>query len=360
MDCLISIVYVVLLSFYGKIAKIYLDTVLWLLLRNCIHNPKYGDFNKKGLMKRTVLMLVVIVFLAFISAELAFAANITHKVKSGDNLYTVAKKYRVSVDQLKSLNSLSSNKLKLGQVLVIKNEGTAAPVARREPEIVQSAIENDGEFIEYRPKKGDTLDKIASKFNIDKEDILESNNITGKKLPKVVLIPKIIEVDDSEELIELSNKTFRPWQSNDEKYMLVKVAKGFMGAPYKYGGETVRGLDCSAFVKKIYDIFDVQLPRSAREQFKVGYKITKEELSVGDLVFFKTKRYIKYPTHVGIYIGDGNFIHASSNRSKVGVKIDALSSDFYSKTFIGATRVKKLPDDTAESPKNSQGTSSNS
>ena len=97
---------------------------------------KYGDFNKKGLMKRTVLMLVVIVFLAFISAELAFAANITHKVKSGDNLYTVAKKYRVSVDQLKSLNSLSSNKLKLGQVLVIKNEGTAAPVARREPEIV--------------------------------------------------------------------------------------------------------------------------------------------------------------------------------------------------------------------------------
>ena len=321
---------------------------------------KYGDFNKKGLMKRTVLMLVVIVFLAFISAELAFAANITHKVKSGDNLYTVAKKYRVSVDQLKSLNSLSSNKLKLGQVLVIKNEGTAAPVARREPEIVQSAVENDGEFIEYRPKKGDTLDKIASKFNIDKEDILESNNITGKKLPKVVLIPKIIEVDDSEEFIELSNKTFRPWQSNDEKYMLVKVAKGFMGAPYKYGGETVRGLDCSAFVKKIYDIFDVQLPRSAREQFKVGYKITKEELSVGDLVFFKTKRYIKYPTHVGIYIGDGNFIHASSNRSKVGVKIDALSSDFYSKTFIGATRVKKLPDDTAESPKNSQGTSSNS
>jgi hypothetical protein len=97
MDCLISTVYVVLLSFYGKIAKIYLDTVLWLLLRNCIHNPIYGDFNKKGLMKRTVLMLVAIVFLAFISAELAFAANITHKVKSGDNLYTVSKKYRVSV-----------------------------------------------------------------------------------------------------------------------------------------------------------------------------------------------------------------------------------------------------------------------
>jgi LysM repeat protein len=311
-------------------------------------------------MKKTVLIFVVIVFLAFISVDMAFAANITHKVTSGDNLYTIAKKYHVSVDKLRGLNNLSSNKLKLGQVLVIKNEGAAAPVERREPAIVPSAIENDGEFIEYRPKKGDTLDKIASKFNIDKEDILESNNITGKKLPKVILIPKIIEVDDSEELIELSNKTLKPWRNNDEKYMLVKVAKGFMGAPYKYGGETVRGLDCSAFVKKIYDIFDVQLPRSAREQFQVGHKITKDELAVGDLVFFKTKRYIKYPTHVGIYIGDGNFIHSPSNRCKQGVKVDALSSDFYSKTFIGATRVKKLPDDTAESPKNSQGTSSNS
>jgi peptidoglycan DL-endopeptidase LytE len=313
-------------------------------------------------MKRTVFTFVIIIIVAFISADLAFSANVTHKIKSGDSLYTVAKKYQVSVDQLKSLNNLSSNKLKLGQVLVVKKEKDAvvAPSRGRVPEADLTTVENDGEFIEYRPKKGDTLDKIASKFNIDKEDILESNNITGKKLPRVVLIPKIIEVDDSEEFIELSSKSLKPWRSNDEKYMLVKVAKGFMGAPYKYGGETVRGLDCSAFVKKIYDIFDVQLPRSAREQFKVGHKITKEELAVGDLVFFQTKRYVKYPTHVGIYIGDGNFIHSSSNRSKVGVKVDALSSDFYSKTFVGATRVKKLPDDTAESPKNPEKTSSNS
>jgi LysM repeat protein len=313
-------------------------------------------------MKKTVFTFVIIVFFAFISADLAFSANVTHKVKSGDNLYTVAKKYHVSVDQLKNLNNLSSTKLKLGQVLVIKKERetVAAPSVNRVPDANLTAVENDGEFIEYRPKKGDTIDKIASKFNIDKEDILESNNISGKKLPKVILIPKIIEVDDSEELVELSNKPLKPWRSNDEKYMLVKVAKGFMGAPYKYGGETVRGLDCSAFVKKIYDIFDVQLPRSAREQFLVGYKITKDELAVGDLVFFKTKRYVKYPTHVGIYIGDGNFIHSSSNRSKIGVKVDALSSDFYSKSFVGATRVKKLPDDTAESQKNSQHTSSNS
>lgn len=311
-------------------------------------------------MKRTVLTFAVTILLAFLVVNPAFSANTTHKVKSGENLYTIAKKYRVSVDKLKGMNGLSSTKLKLGQVLVIKKEKAVATARseNRQAETAQTVVENDGEFIEYRTRKGDTLERISSKFNVDMEDIRDSNNITGKRLPKVVMIPKIIEVDNSDEPIELSSKTFRPWRSNDEKYMLVKVAKSFMGAPYKYGGESVRGLDCSAFVKKIYDIFDVQLPRSAREQFMVGHKITKDELAVGDLVFFKTKRYVKYPTHVGIYIGDGNFIHSSSAHCKLGVKIDALSSDFYSKTFAGATRVKKSPDDTAESPRNSQNLSS--
>lgn len=318
-------------------------------------------------MKRTVFTFIIFCFFAFLSVNIAFSSNVTYKVKSGDTLKKIAKKQRVSVDKLKSLNDLSSAKLKTGQILIIKKEVSAkkeknvavAPPVSREATVEISAVENDGEFIEYRPKKGDTLTKIASKFNLDKEDILESNNITGKKLPKVILIPKIIEVNDSEEFVELSNKPLKPWRNNDEKYMLVKVAKGFMGAPYKYGGESVRGLDCSAFVKKIYDIFDVQLPRSAREQFTVGNKISKEELAVGDLVFFKTKRYVKYPTHVGIYIGDGNFIHSSSTRNKLGVKVDALSSDFYTRTFVGATRVKKSPDDSAESLRSSQNSVSN-
>jgi LysM repeat protein len=310
-------------------------------------------------MKSTVFTFIIFCFLAFISSNQAFSSNVSYTVKSGDTLKKIAKKYNVTVDKLKSLNNLPSTKIKKGQTLVIKKnvstkkekDKVAAPsvsLVSNEPPVDQTVADNDGEFIEYRPKKGDTLAKIASKFNLDKEDILESNNITGKKLPKVILIPKIIEVNDSEEFIELSKKPLKPWRTSDEKYMLVKVAKSFMGAPYKYGGETVRGLDCSAFVKKIYDIFDVQLPRSAREQFMVGNKISKDELAVGDLVFFKTKRYVKYPTHVGIYIGDGNFIHSSSTRSKLGVKVDALSSDFYSRTFVGATRVKKSTDDVVD------------
>jgi hypothetical protein len=200
------------------------------------------------------------------------------------------------------------------------------------------------------------------KFNVDADDLLEANNVNSDKRltpGKIILVPKIVE-EKEEEFVTLSNKVLKPWNSSEEKYMLVKVAKSFMGAPYKYGGESVRGLDCSAFVKKIYDIFDVQLPRSAREQFQSGMKIAKDDLSVGDLVFFKTKRYLKYPTHVGIFIGDGNFIHSSSGHNKLGVKVDSLQADFYTRTFIGAVRVKKASDENADTIKSTDKVSNNS
>jgi cell wall-associated NlpC family hydrolase len=204
--------------------------------------------------------------------------------------------------------------------------------------------ENDGEYIEYKVKRGDTIDKIAALFSIEKDELIETNQLASKKKldpGKTLFIPRVIEEnDDAEEIVNFKSAQVKPWKNSDERYMLVKVAKSFMGAPYKYGGNTVRGLDCSAYVKKIYEIFDVQLPRSAREQYMVGTKIVRSDLAVGDLVFFKTRRYAKYPTHVGIFIGDGNFIHASSGKGRLGVKIDSLGSDYYSGAYIGATRIK--------------------
>jgi cell wall-associated NlpC family hydrolase len=316
-------------------------------------------------MKKHIITIIITLFLLVIISDKAFSSGVTYKVKSGDSLYSISKNYHVSIDKLKNINNLKTTKLKLGQLIVISKDGVRNDVHNTQvnhPQTETNITENDEEFIEYTVKKSDTLDTIAMRFNIEKEDILESNNLKDTKRlspGKILLIPKIIE-EKEDELITLTNKSLKPWKNNDEQYVLVKVAKSFMGAPYRYGGNTVRGLDCSAFVKKIYDIFDVQLPRSAKEQFKIGTKISKEELSIGDLVFFKTKRYAKYPTHVGIYIGDGNFIHSSSGHSKIGVKIDALSSDYYTKTYIGATRLKKSPDESAEVTKNPEKTSNNS
>ncbi len=315
-------------------------------------------------MRRALCFTACLLFIFVVTAGTGLAATTTHKVKSGENLYTIAKKYGVSVDKIKSANNLNSIRLSIGQVLVVNTDGPAksrkSKKAAPPPEPVIS--ETDGDFIEYRAKRGDTVDKLALKFNVDREEIVEANDLgaSGKLKPgKVVLIPRP-SAEEREEYVSLSTVTLKPWKSGDEKYMLVKVAKSFMGAPYRYGGETVRGLDCSAYVKKIYDIFDVQLPRSAREQFHYGSKVSKDDLAVGDLVFFRTKRYVKYPTHVGIYIGDGNFIHSSSNHNKLGVKIDSLSSEFYTRTYTGAVRVKRSPDESAAETSRPEASANNS
>jgi cell wall-associated NlpC family hydrolase len=93
----------------------------------------------------------------------------------------------------------------------------------------------------------------------------------------------------------------------------------------------------------MFSSVDVALPRTAREQYDAGRKISREELTMGDLVFFRTKQREQYPTHVGIYMGNGQFIHASA-LNKGGVRIDSLSADFYNARFIGGTRMRALPE----------------
>lgn len=300
------------------------------------------------------------------------AAETKYKIKRGDNLWTIAKKHKTTVSKLRELNDFSgTSRLKIGQSIIVKIDTSANQAITKKGkkavqqgiEIANQACEEGEDFYEYTVRKSDSLDKIAKKFNIEKDEIIESNNLKSERLRagKRLLIPKSEESESEEqEFITLPPENLKPWKNKDEQYMLVKVAKSFVGAPYKYGGESVRGLDCSAYVRKIYEIFDVRLPRSAREQFRVGSKIQREELSIGDLVFFRTRRYAKFPTHVGIYIGDGNFIHSSSSQRRIGVKVDSIDNDYYKRTYIGATRIKKPLEDTTVNKTTTEGVPSTS
>ena len=129
------------------------------------------------------------------------------------------------------------------------------------------------------------------------------------------------------------------WSSPDEQKLLVKVALGFLGAPYRLGGSSVTGIDCSAFVKKIYQFFNVDLPRTAFEQYHVGMRVARNDLEEGDLIFFKTRKTIG---HVGIYIGNNQFVHAASR--KKGVRVDTLSTPYYDRRFVRAVRLKGSDD----------------
>jgi cell wall-associated NlpC family hydrolase len=120
-----------------------------------------------------------------------------------------------------------------------------------------------------------------------------------------------------------------------QEKMLMEIIK-YLGTPYKYGGNTKNGIDCSAFTQTIYkDVFNINLERSARLQFTQGSVVSKDDtLKVGDLVFFNTRQRVK-PGHVGIYIGDNLFAHAST---KKGVTITSLDYDYYSRVYMGARR----------------------
>jgi len=119
------------------------------------------------------------------------------------------------------------------------------------------------------------------------------------------------------------------------KEKLIRIAHKMLDIPYRFGGSSFLGIDCSGYVQKVFGLLDIVLPRTAREQFRLGKLVGKEELSIGDLVFFRT--YAKFPSHVGIYLGDNRFIHASSKERKV--TIDSLDAPYFIKRFMGARRL---------------------
>jgi lipoprotein Spr len=118
-----------------------------------------------------------------------------------------------------------------------------------------------------------------------------------------------------------------------------EVIVEWIGVPYRYGGTTKRGVDCSGLTQQLYkQIYNIVLPRTAKQQWAHTKRIDKDSLQEGDLVFFKSRG----PSggHVGMYLGEGKFIHSPSRRDKV--KISDLNSTYYSKMYKGAGRIPQM------------------
>lgn len=118
---------------------------------------------------------------------------------------------------------------------------------------------------------------------------------------------------------------------------LAMFALGLIGVDYRYGGETPEGgLDCSGLVRHVFQqVTGVTLPRTSKELARIGAPIARDDLEAGDLVFFDTRRFAF--SHVGIYLGDGRFIHAPSRGSEV--EIAELTNSYWRKHFNGARRL---------------------
>lgn len=116
---------------------------------------------------------------------------------------------------------------------------------------------------------------------------------------------------------------------------VVAQARGYTGAAYRAGGATPEGFDCSGFVQYLYARLGVGLPRTAEAQFDVGRRIRDGAIAAGDLVFFRTGG--RRVSHVGIATGDGTFIHAPNERSRV--RLDRLDAAYWADRFAGARRI---------------------
>jgi murein DD-endopeptidase / murein LD-carboxypeptidase len=127
---------------------------------------------------------------------------------------------------------------------------------------------------------------------------------------------------------------FNTAQQKDLNNALIEFYKNWSGVKYEYGGNSRNGIDCSSFIQIAYeDNFDIALPRTTDSQASIGIEIEKSQLEMGDLVFFKTS---SSSNHVGIYLEDGKFMHASTS---VGVTISYLDNVYFNKYYWKAQRI---------------------
>ncbi|MDI6828372.1 MAG: C40 family peptidase [Armatimonadota bacterium] len=172
---------------------------------------------------------------------------------------------------------------------------------------------------------------------------LEGKNITTQEL-HIILDPIFSSASDQKNRSDETTSSAQKDNKNDKSFVsrviagtrnLISRAFSYVGGRYKWGGTSRNGIDCSGLTRMLYLKEGIDLPHNAKLQFKLGKPVAKEDLLPGDLVFFNTRGPL---THVGIWIGNGQFIHAASRRR--GVRVDYLSNPYYSKRFAGARRYK--------------------
>jgi len=315
-------------------------------------------------LKRLYKLLLPI-SIAAVTTHAAATKTVKHTVKSGESLYTIAKKNHTTVDALCKLNGIKRDTvLRVGRAIKVpKKVKIAKKRAKKSVHIV---------------KRGDTLSTIAKRYGVSvatlrtlnglsRSDMLKvgqklrlsvhtkrhiakrSTKKAEKKLAKALTTiksPRVAKVNVkkskrfslSDIVFGFGNKDGIPEKSKK----IISLAKQKLGKRYVWGATGQRNtFDCSGLTTYVCKANGIKIPRRAIEQSKYGKPVKRSELQPGDLVFFDTsKRRRGYVNHVGIYIGNGKFIHASSAKKKV--VITSLNKPFYSQRFKGARRVASL------------------
>lgn len=306
--------------------------------------------------------IVVTICLILLTLPQLVLASKSHVVRKSESLQSIARKYHVSVDELKSVNSLTVSHVSKGTRLIIPSHADS----------LQKKSAAASRQDTYKVVKGDTLPKIAKKTGVKMAEIRSLNGLKRNKVkPGQVLVlvasdpaPRIAanrlqlinrdllnEQELTDTLAELTDlESDRPvdlaksLEANQAISKLKKSAYSFLGARYRFGGSSRGALDCSSFTQQVFREQSVKLPRTAREQFYVGNEVMRGDLKKGDLVFFQT--YARFPSHVGIYLGNRKMIHASSREHRV--VISSMDTPYYLSRYLGARRMTTTASDSID------------
>jgi len=303
---------------------------------------------------------IILLSLLIIAFPQLVLASKTHVARKSESLHTIARKYHVSVNELKSVNNMTGTRVSKGTRLIVPS-ASAAP-ARKTKVAVKAKT--------YRVAKGDTLPKIAKKTGIKMSELRSLNGLRGNRIKAGQVLALNVPVAASDEAprtpvttnrIQVVNKDLLNEQEFNDTLSeltdidsdrpvdlaknledngssiskLKKTAYSFLGARYRFGGNSRNALDCSSFIQQVFRDHKINLPRTAREQFYVGTEVPRGDLKKGDLVFFQT--YAQFPSHVGLYLGNRKMIHASSRDHRV--VISSMDTPYYLSRFLGARRI---------------------
>lgn len=311
-----------------------------------IPNKKYKPEEKKPKVAKNEVVVVA-------KTEKTSSSDpyIIHKVESKETLYSLAKKYNVSMESICDLNpELKTGNLKVGAKLKFVNPNPTPAVTENNVAEIQKVDEIDNVNVVHKVLPKETLYKISKQYNVKIDELVKLNPGVENGLPvDYLLIVKkgsgtnsVIEEAESHATetasAEIENKVI-PVGNLAKAQFLIEKASEHLGTRYRSGGTTSAGFDCSGLMFSTFKNLDITLPRSSHEMARYGTKIDKSQAQKGDLIFFATFGGSRV-SHVGMVTevldDEIRFIHSSTSS---GVMYSSTKERYYARTFVQVNRV---------------------